>query len=194
MLFLPSRNRRSLSTIRLTETAGRGSLPRVQALPTREDLDRWQSVYRPTRRVARETSLKSHSSSPVPLISLTKIRAGVRPGKPWFPTDSSLPLSHSFDLQHHHSDSFSRLFPAAMSSFDSVPVETDATQYAASARTAFQSDYLKMRKVRLRQAQPHTHPEYSLSDHHGKSRDRVVRYRESMLRLRHFVGGRQLLS
>lgn len=200
MLFVTKSSRRSMASLGLQDEslkrlrAGGHSLPRLKsAIPKAEDLAKWQSVYRPNRRMARETpSPQPHSSSPVPLISLAKVRAGVRPDKPWFPDMPSLALSHSYDHSHHLSDSFSRLFPTA--SFERLAPSTDTNEYAASARTAFQSGYLKQRRIRLRPAEPREHPEYSESGQFAKRRDRVVRYRESMLRLRTLVSGRQLLS
>jgi len=199
MLFVSKANRRSTASLDVFDESlkrlktGR-SLPRLQTLPRKEDLAQWQAVYRPSRRMARRSSPQPHSTSPIPIISLAKVKAGVRPGKPWFPDMPTMDLSHSYDHSHNRSDSLSRVFPAATASFDSLPPNTDTNEYAASARTAFQSGYLKQSRIRLRLAAPREHPEYAENGQFGKRRDRVVRYRESMLRLRTLVSGRQLLS
>lgn len=199
MLFVSKATHKSVTSLdKFDESLKRlktgRSLPRLQTLPRKEDLAQWQAVYRPSRRMARKASPQPHSNSPIPIISLAKVRAGVRPGKHWFPDLPSIDLSYSLDRSHNRSDSLSRVFPAATASFDSIPPDTDTNEYAASARTAFQSGYLKQSRVRLRLAAPRDHPEYSESRQFGKRRDRVVRYRESMLRLKTLVSGRQLLS
>ena len=98
----------------------------------------------------------------------------------------------------HKDDSFTKLFPTAtLANEESMLTDSDLAAYAVSARTAFQSEWLKKRGSRMRHVDLRQHPEReSESTAHRKARDHVVQYREAMLRLRPLVTGesRVLLS
>jgi hypothetical protein len=180
---------------------------RHQRLPSTDDLHRWTSEFRPTKRMMYEppSDRTKTVNSPLPKITLAKVRAGVNPGKKWFAEKEKLSLFEDgwkggYRARMKRDDSFRKIFPSSSLDFDHLPEESSDSalaSYSVNATNVFKSACIKHPKFRHRRIDPRQHPEYvSEGSGHRKIRDRVVTYREAMVRIRPLVQGTngQLLS
>jgi hypothetical protein len=128
---------------------------------------------------------------------MTKAKRGIHLGDPWYSRPRRVPKpekANRHTARHEFENRKATFFPQLSQNVNGLPpAETDeqtVKNFAVSCSAAFKTTLHKSRSCDPKTFWPENHPEYhkeELANH--RKRDRIVKYREAMLRVRNMMAG-----
>lgn len=182
-----------------------------QTLPTQDDLLRYTHTYIPSKKRSPDNSPSSRFSSrrarsevtDVGRITLHRAKTGEHLGQPWYPEACDIPRDIGGATRYSarpssYGQTYHKLFPTNKLAFSKIPTTTaqrfnkidptddpDLANYVVKAENVFRTTWSKQNDLKDRQFFPEQHAEFTgHSFEHTRKRDRVVDYRESMLKVK----------
>mmetsp|Transcript_8062 Transcript_8062/g.15857 ORF Transcript_8062/g.15857 Transcript_8062/m.15857 type:complete len:263 (-) Transcript_8062:3277-4065(-) len=182
-----------------------------QQLPSQEDLFRYTHTFIPSKKRSPEASPDPRPASrpsraeitDVGRITLHRARTGEHLGSPWFPDVRTVPMDAGGATRYSsrpsgYNQTYHKLFPTNKLSFSKMPTtksqrfgkinpaeDPDLANFVVKAENAFKTTWRKQNDLKDRKFFPEQHEEFTgQTSEHYRKRDRIVEYREAMLKVK----------
>ncbi|CAG9331039.1 unnamed protein product [Blepharisma stoltei] len=193
--------------------AGLPSSRSLVRVPSREEINQITGTFVSSKKRSTETNFYSTFSSEsqrlykLPRLALIKALKGLNTGSNWFNDNEDLNLldtrgSTRFSAKPGTAgQTWNNIFPTRSVPFQKFPEthserfslinprqDSELANYVVNSTNAFRTEWSKRRELKDRKFFPELHPEFvGFSKEHGLKRDRIVIYREEMMKVKNMM-------